>query len=136
MCLSIEGRICTSAQKTIGDMGQDQPGCQWLSWPPQHSPSSCSADCQSAPPGPFPSDSFLQPLSLMPVALHGVVIIQGQDPSLYLHEPHRAGLNLSIQPVQILLQSLSALQKINTSAQFGVICRLTVGGYLFPCPNN
>ncbi|KAK4812905.1 LOW QUALITY PROTEIN: hypothetical protein QYF61_027299 [Mycteria americana] len=44
-----------------------------------------------------------QPLFPKPVALHGVVVAQVQDPALSLVEPHAAGLSPSIQPVQVPL---------------------------------
>ncbi|KAK4817038.1 hypothetical protein QYF61_026164 [Mycteria americana] len=68
-----------------------------------------------------------QPLFPKPVALHGVVVAQVQDPALSLVEPHRIGLGPSIQPVQVPLQSLPTLQQTNTPAQLGVICKLTEG---------
>ncbi|RMC12266.1 hypothetical protein DUI87_09778 [Hirundo rustica rustica] len=55
-----------------------------------------------------------------PVAPSGVVVSQGQAPALGLPDPHTIGLSLSIQPVQIPLQSLPALQQINTATQPGV----------------
>ncbi|PKU44339.1 integral membrane protein dgcr2 idd [Limosa lapponica baueri] len=69
----------------------------------------------------------LQPLFPKPVALHGVVVTQVQDPALGLVEPHTIGLGPSIQPIQILLKSLPTLQQINTPTQLGVICKLTEG---------
>ncbi|KAK4814935.1 hypothetical protein QYF61_006290 [Mycteria americana] len=68
-----------------------------------------------------------QPLFPKPAALHGVVVTQAQEPALSLVEPHTIGLGPSIQPVQVPLQSLPALQQINTPAQLGVICKLTEG---------
>jgi len=50
-----------------------------------------------------------------------------QSPALGLVEPHTVGLGPSIQSVQIPLQSLSTLNQIDTSAQLGVVCRLTEG---------
>ncbi|KAK4819271.1 hypothetical protein QYF61_000482 [Mycteria americana] len=68
-----------------------------------------------------------QPLFPKPVALHGVVVTQVQDPALGLVEPHTTGLDPSIQPVQVPLQSLPTLEQINTPAQLGVVCKLTEG---------
>ncbi|KAK4816500.1 hypothetical protein QYF61_017461 [Mycteria americana] len=68
-----------------------------------------------------------QPLFPKPVALHGVVVTQVQDPALGLVEPHTIGLSPLIQPVQIPLQSLPTIKQINTPAQLGVICKLTEG---------
>ncbi|KAK4818798.1 hypothetical protein QYF61_019519 [Mycteria americana] len=68
-----------------------------------------------------------QPLFPKPVALHGVVVTQVQDPALGLVEPHTIGLCPWIQPVQIPLQNLPTLKQINTPTQLGVICRLTEG---------
>jgi len=62
-----------------------------------------------------------------PVALHGVVVTQVQEPALGLVEPHVTDLRSSLQPVQILLHSLSTLEQINTPTQLGVICKLTEG---------
>ncbi|KAK4811539.1 hypothetical protein QYF61_011688 [Mycteria americana] len=67
-----------------------------------------------------------QPLFPKPVALQGVAVAQVQDPALSLVEPHTIGPSPSIQPVQVPLQSLPALQQI-TPAQPGVICKLTEG---------
>ncbi|KAK4833084.1 hypothetical protein QYF61_027750 [Mycteria americana] len=68
-----------------------------------------------------------QPLFPKPVALHGVVVAQVQDPALGLVEPHTIGPSPSIQPVQVPLQSLPTLKQINTPTQLGVICKLTEG---------
>ncbi|KAK4822320.1 hypothetical protein QYF61_013019 [Mycteria americana] len=68
-----------------------------------------------------------QPLFPKPVALHGVAVTQVRDPALSLVEPHTTDLSPSIQPVQVPLQSLPALQQINTPTQLGVICKLTEG---------
>ncbi|KAK4814535.1 hypothetical protein QYF61_022254 [Mycteria americana] len=68
-----------------------------------------------------------QPLFPKPVVLHGVIVTQVQDLALGLVKPHAIGLDPSIQPVQVPLQSLPTLQQINTPAQLGVICKLTEG---------
>ncbi|KAK4821092.1 hypothetical protein QYF61_013420 [Mycteria americana] len=68
-----------------------------------------------------------QPLFPKPVALHGVVVTQVQDPALGLVEPHTIGLGPSIQPVQVPLQSLPPFKQINTPAQLAVVCKLTEG---------
>ncbi|KAK4831815.1 hypothetical protein QYF61_019245 [Mycteria americana] len=60
-------------------------------------------------------------------SVHGVVVTQVQDLALGLVEPHTIGLSPWIQPVQVPLQSLPTLKKINTPAQLGVICKLTEG---------
>ncbi|KAK4833082.1 hypothetical protein QYF61_027744, partial [Mycteria americana] len=62
-----------------------------------------------------------------PVALHGVVVTQVQDPALGLVKSYRVGLRPSIQPVQVPLQSLPTLKQINTPIQLGVICKLSEG---------
>jgi len=68
-----------------------------------------------------------QSLLLKPVALHGVVVTQGQDLAFGLVEPQTVGLGSSIQSVQIPLQSLPNLEKIDTPTQVGFIFRLTEG---------
>ncbi|KAK4819909.1 hypothetical protein QYF61_014644 [Mycteria americana] len=68
-----------------------------------------------------------QPLYPKPVALHGAVVAQVQDLALGLIKPHPIDLSPLIQPVQVPLQSLPALQQINTPAQFGIICKLSEG---------
>ncbi|KAK4831475.1 hypothetical protein QYF61_017723 [Mycteria americana] len=68
-----------------------------------------------------------QPLFPKPVALHGVAVAQVQDLALSLVKPHTIDLGPSIQPVQVLLQSLPPLKHINTPTQLGVICKLTEG---------
>ncbi|KAK4825177.1 hypothetical protein QYF61_024657 [Mycteria americana] len=68
-----------------------------------------------------------QPLFPKPVALHGVVVTQVEDPALGLVEPHTIGPSPRIQPVQIPLQSLPPLKQINTPTQLGVIRKLTEG---------
>ncbi|KAK4829616.1 LOW QUALITY PROTEIN: hypothetical protein QYF61_005743 [Mycteria americana] len=86
----------------------------------------------------YPQDLFhqaaFQPLfpkpccmGLLPVVLHGVVVIQVQDLALGLVKPHTIDLGPSIQPVQVPLQSLATLKQINTPTQLGVICKLTEG---------
>ncbi|KAK4827144.1 hypothetical protein QYF61_014738 [Mycteria americana] len=72
-------------------------------------------------------NTVFEPLFPNPVALHGAVVTQVQDPALGLVEPHTIGLGPSIQPVQVPLQSLPTLKQINTPAQLGVICKLTEG---------
>ncbi|KAK4817901.1 hypothetical protein QYF61_002285 [Mycteria americana] len=72
-------------------------------------------------------NAAFQPLFPKPVALHGVVVTQVQDPALSLVEPHTIGLGPSIQPVQVPLQSPSSLKQINDLAQLGVSCKLTEG---------
>jgi len=51
-----------------------------------------------------------RPLLPKPAALHGVVVTQAQDLALSLVEPLTVGLGPLIQPVQIPLQSLLALE--------------------------
>ncbi|GAB0186435.1 hypothetical protein GRJ2_001108800 [Grus japonensis] len=68
-----------------------------------------------------------QPLFPKPAALHGIVVTQVQDLAPSLVESHPVGLDPSIQPVQIPLQSLPTLKQINTPAQLGVTCKLTEG---------
>ncbi|KAK4823942.1 hypothetical protein QYF61_008328 [Mycteria americana] len=75
----------------------------------------------------FFHQAAFQPLFPKPVALHGVVVTQVQDPALGLVESHTIGLGSLIQPVQIPLQSLPTLKQINTPTQLGVICKLTEG---------
>ncbi|KAK4826855.1 hypothetical protein QYF61_011723 [Mycteria americana] len=72
-------------------------------------------------------EAAFQPLFPKPVALHGVVVTQVQDPALGLVEPHTIDLGPLIQPVQVPLQSLPTLKQINTPTQLGVICKLTEG---------
>lgn len=48
-----------------------------------------------------------------------------QDPALGLVELHTTGLGLSLQTVQIPLQSPPTFQKINTPNQLGVIHKVT-----------
>ncbi|KAK4817921.1 hypothetical protein QYF61_002762 [Mycteria americana] len=64
-----------------------------------------------------------QPLFPKPVALHGGVVAQVQDPTLGRVKPQTIDLGPSIQPVQ----SLPTLKQINTPTQLGVICKLTEG---------
>ncbi|KAK4811398.1 hypothetical protein QYF61_003397 [Mycteria americana] len=68
-----------------------------------------------------------QPLFPKPVALHGVVVAQVQDPVLSLVDSHTIDLSPLIQPVQVPLQSLPTPQQINTPAQLGVVCKVTEG---------
>jgi len=62
-----------------------------------------------------------------PAPLHGVVVIQVQDPAPDLVKPHTFGLSPWTQSVQIPLQSLPTLEQIDTLAQLGVICKLAEG---------
>ncbi|KAJ7412729.1 hypothetical protein WISP_94770 [Willisornis vidua] len=57
--------------------------------------------------------------SLKPVMLHGIVVIQGQDPVHPLIEPHNVGHSPSFQSVKIPLQSLLTIQQINTPIEIG-----------------
>lgn len=76
----------------------------------------CHQHCQ----GP----SCCLPASLPSLELQGVVVTQGQDLAFGLVVPHTLGLGPWLQPVQIPLQSLPDLQKINSPTQLGVICQL------------
>jgi len=69
--------------------------------------------------------AVFQSLLPKPVALHGVVVTEVQDPALGLVKPHTVGLGPLIQPVA--LQSLPTFKQIDTPAQLGVICKLTEG---------
>ena len=71
-------------------------------------------------PRPFPPGSFPAALP-QPVALCGVAVTPAQDPALSLVTPHTVGISPSVQPAQSPLQSLPALQQINTPTQLGVI---------------
>ncbi|KAK4823872.1 hypothetical protein QYF61_007628 [Mycteria americana] len=62
-----------------------------------------------------------QSLFPKPVALHGVVVAQVQDLPLGLVEPHTVDLSPSIQPVQILLQTLPPLKQIDTPASSSLL---------------
>jgi len=75
--------------------------------------------------------SAFQPLLPKPVALHGVVVTQVQDPALGFVEPHTVDLGPSLQSVQIPLQRLPTFQQINTPSQLGVICKLGAKGTLY-----
>ncbi|KAK4816124.1 hypothetical protein QYF61_011360 [Mycteria americana] len=76
--------------------------------------------------GPTLNTAF-EPLFPTPVALHGVVVTQVQDPTLGFVEPRTIDLGPLTQPVQIPLQSLPTLKQINTPAQLGVVCKLAEG---------
>jgi len=75
----------------------------------------------------FSAGQLSRPLFPKPVALHGVVVTEGQDPAFGLVEAHTVGLGPSIHSVQIRLQSLPTLQQIDSPTQLGVICKLTEG---------
>jgi len=68
-----------------------------------------------------------QTLFPKPVALHGVVATEVQDPPFGIVETHSVGLSPLIQPVQIPLQSFPTLKQVDTPIQLGVICKLTEG---------
>lgn len=57
--------------------------------------------------------------------MHEVVVTELQEAALCLVEPHIIDLSSSIQPVQILMQSISTLQHVNTPTQLSVIPELT-----------
>jgi len=59
--------------------------------------------------------------------LHGVVVIETQDPAFGLVETNPVDLGPSIRSVQNPLQGLPVLEQIDTPAQLGVICKLTEG---------
>ncbi|KAJ7421365.1 hypothetical protein BTVI_18657 [Pitangus sulphuratus] len=70
----------------------------------------------------------VQPLLPKPVALAwGCCDPSAGPPTPGVIELITIGFRPSIQHVQVLLQSLPALQKINTPTQLGVICKLTEG---------
>ncbi|KAK4824822.1 hypothetical protein QYF61_019672 [Mycteria americana] len=69
-------------------------------------------------------NTVFEPLWPKPVALHGVVVTQVQDPAIGLVEPHTIGLGPWTQPVQVPLQSLPTLKQINAPTQLGVVCKL------------
>ena len=71
--------------------------------------------------------SAFQPLFPKPVALHGVVVTQVQDPAFGLVELHTCGLSPSIQSVLIPLQRLPTVKQVGSPAQLGVIYKLTEG---------
>ncbi|RMC09890.1 hypothetical protein DUI87_12677 [Hirundo rustica rustica] len=110
------------AGHTIADPGQDaigllgHLGTRWLMF----------SRCHQHPQLLHPLGIF-QPLCPQPAALQGIIVTQLQDPALGLTEPHPVGLGPLIQPVQIPLQRLLALQQISTPAGLGVICKLTDG---------
>lgn len=60
-----------------------------------------------------------------PVTLCVFIMAQEQNTELCLVEPHKIGLGPSIHPLQISLHSLPALQEINTSRQYDLVCELT-----------
>ncbi|RMC00179.1 hypothetical protein DUI87_22781 [Hirundo rustica rustica] len=99
---------------TIADPGQD------LTVPLGYlgTAGSCPAAVTSIPRS-FSSEQ-VPGLLPQPVAPSGVVVSQGQAPALGLPDPRTISLSLSIQPVQIPLQSLPALKQINTATQSGV----------------
>ncbi|RMB99698.1 hypothetical protein DUI87_23700 [Hirundo rustica rustica] len=107
---------------TIADPGQDaigllgHLGTRWLMF----------SRCRQHPQLLHPLGIF-QPLCPQPAALQGIIVTQVQDPALGLTEPHPVGLGPLIQPVQIPLQRLPALQQINTSAQVTVVYKFTKG---------
>lgn len=53
-----------------------------------------------------------------------------QDVALDLTEPHAAVLSPLIKSVQVSLQSLPALEQINTPNQPGAICKFTEGCFI------
>jgi len=54
-------------------------------------------------------------------------VTEVQDPAFGLLEPHSIDLGPSIQPAQIPLLSLPALEQIDIPTQFGVLCKFTAG---------
>ncbi|KAJ7426012.1 hypothetical protein WISP_19978 [Willisornis vidua] len=83
----------------------------------------------------------LQPLCAQPVLLQEVVVAKGQDPALGLVELYPTGISLSLQPiqvplqsppalqpVQVLLQSPPAFQQVDTPSQLGVVSQFADDG--------
>ncbi|RMC00686.1 hypothetical protein DUI87_23304 [Hirundo rustica rustica] len=68
-----------------------------------------------------------QPLFLKPVTEPAVAVTKEKDLALGLVELHTNVLSPLIQPLQMPLQSLPALQQINTPAQLAVIHKLIEG---------
>ncbi|GAB0199280.1 hypothetical protein GRJ2_002393400 [Grus japonensis] len=143
----IESDNRTHFRNNLIDTWAKEHGIEWVYHIPYHAPASGTIESQDAvgrlshlgtllvhiqlAVDQYPQILFrqavLKPLFPKPVAFHGVVVTQVQDPTLSLVEPHTVGLGPSIQPVQIPLQSLPTLKQINTPTQLGVVCKLTEG---------
>ncbi|RMC05412.1 hypothetical protein DUI87_18603 [Hirundo rustica rustica] len=66
----------------------------------------------------------VQPHRPQPITLQGVIVAKVQDLALGRIKLHLIGLGLSIQPIQVPLQSSPTLQQIKTCSQLGVNCNL------------
>ncbi|KAK4814406.1 hypothetical protein QYF61_018165 [Mycteria americana] len=69
----------------------------------------------------------LNPFTPQPVLIPGVALTQMQDPALGLVEPHEVHMGLLLQLVQIPLDGIPSLRRVNRTTQLGVVCKLAEG---------
>ncbi|KAK4818642.1 hypothetical protein QYF61_016613 [Mycteria americana] len=67
---------------------------------------------------------FMQP---RPVLIPGVALTQVQDPALGLVEPHEVHMSPLLELVQVPLDGILSLRRVNGTTQLGVICKLAEG---------
>ena len=69
----------------------------------------------------------LNPLTAQPVSVLGIAPTHMQDLVLGLVEPHEVHTGPPFKPVKVLLNGIPSLQRVNRTAQLGVIGRLAEG---------
>ncbi|KAK4831204.1 hypothetical protein QYF61_016041 [Mycteria americana] len=69
----------------------------------------------------------LNPIIPQPVLILEVAPTQVQDPALGLVEPHEVHTGPLLQLVQVLLDSMPSLRRLNRTTQLGVACKLAEG---------
>ncbi|KAK4830181.1 hypothetical protein QYF61_008972 [Mycteria americana] len=71
----------------------------------------------------------LNPFISQPVLIPGVALTQVQDPALGLVEPHEVPIDPLLQLVQVPLDGIPSLRRVNHTTQLGVICKLAEGAF-------
>ncbi|KAK4831203.1 hypothetical protein QYF61_016040 [Mycteria americana] len=69
----------------------------------------------------------LNPIIPQPVLILGVALTQVQDPALGLVEHHEVHMGPLLQLVQVPLDGIPSLRRVNHTTQLGVACKLAEG---------
>ncbi|PKU41812.1 hypothetical protein llap_7885 [Limosa lapponica baueri] len=73
----------------------------------------------------------LQPFSTQPVFVPGITMSQVQDLALGLIELHEVDMDPPLKPVQVSLDGIPSLQRVDCTTQLGVVSKLAEGA-LYP----
>ena len=69
----------------------------------------------------------LNPFSAQPVFVLGIALTHVQDLAHGLVEPHEVRTGPALKPVQVPLDDIPSLQRVDRTTQLGVICRFAEG---------